>query len=139
MSTEYTSHYGKIFRFNDHICVEMLMGVSDEKRTGRLIQVRKGVGAFGSDLYLVRLRDESLMSFHNVMIRRVDDKRFEFAFYTSNGVQAPVIPPQLVYPSDSPEMEYTIRDEWPEIGFIVDNPKQPKYGQQMFGMRITRK
>lgn len=76
-SPVYTAYNGKSFRFNDHVCVEMLFGVPDEERTGRLVQVRKGCGQFGSDLYFIRLRDESLMTFENAMIRKVDDTEFE--------------------------------------------------------------
>lgn len=117
---------GKEFRFNDHICGEMLMGVPDEKCTGRLVQVRKGCGQFKSNVYFVRLRDGSLMTWENVMIRHVDDERFIAAFYHSNGRQPPEVPNQECNPDDSETVEYTIRGEYPEVGFIVDEPKQPE-------------
>ena len=117
---------GKEFRFNDHVCVEMLMGVPIERRSGRLVQVRKGCGQFGSNTYFMRLRDGSLATFENVMIRHVDDEQFGDAFYRLNGKDAPVIPPQAIVDSDSEAATYTICGKWPESGFIVDAPKQPE-------------
>lgn len=118
--------HGREFRFNDHVCVEMLMGFSDEMRTGRLVQVRRGCGQFGSNVYLIRLRDGSLMSFENVMIRHVDDERFVDAFYRANGQPPPVIPEQAPNESDAVTEAYSIAGKWPETGFIVDAPKQPE-------------
>jgi hypothetical protein len=117
---------GKEFRFNDHVCVEMLMGVPIEKRTGRLVQVRKGCGQFGSCIYFLRMRDGSLATFENVMIRHVDDEQFVDAFYRLNGKEAPVIPAQAPADSESETSTYTIGGEWPETGFIVGAPKQPE-------------
>lgn len=126
----------KSFRFNDHVCVEMLMGVADDKRTGRLVQVRKGCGQFGSDLYLIRLRDNSLMSFENAMIRRADDEDFVNAFYRANGRTPPVIPPQPPGP-DTETTEYTLKNGWPETGFLIEKPAQPETPGH-FAMTITR-
>lgn len=139
MEAIYTAPDGRRFGFNAHVCVEMLMGVPDEKRTGRLVQVRKGVGAFKSDLYFIRLRDGSLMTFSNVMIRSVDDERFVDAFYRSNRMAAPVIPEQPPHPSDSETEEYGILDKYPETGFIIEHPKQPCSSVQSFAMTITMK
>lgn len=117
---------GKEFRFNDHVCIECLLGVPDEKRTGRLVQVRKGCGQFGSNLYFVRLRDGSLKTFENAMIRHADDKQFEDAFYVANGRTPPVIPEQAINEDDTETVTYTIQHKWPETGFIIENPKQPE-------------
>ena len=117
---------GSEFHFNEHVCVEMLLGVPIEKRTGRLVQIRKGCGQFGSDIYFVRLRDGSLMTFENVMIRRVDDKKFEEAFYVLNGRTPPVIPEQNTCDDDTETSTYTIQQEWPETGFIIEHPAQPE-------------
>ncbi len=108
------------FRFNDHVVVEMLLGVPDEKRTGRLVQVRKGIGAHGSNLYFVRLRDGSLMTFENVRIRGVDDKEFVDAFYIMNGATPPEVPEQEPYPGDTETTTYTIKNQFPETGFIIE-------------------
>jgi hypothetical protein len=138
MSNAYKSERGRTFNFNDHVCVEMLMGVPDDKRTGRLVQVRKGVGSFGSDLLFIRCRDGSLRTFENVMVRHVSDKDFEHAFYISNGQTPPVIPEQPVSESDAEDVPYTIGEDWPETGFIIEHPKQPKSGHQSFSMVITQ-
>jgi hypothetical protein len=137
MSEKYTNSYGKTFEFNDHVCMELTLGIPIEKRTGRLVQIRKGVGAFGSDIYFLRLRDGGLFTWENVMMRHVGDERFETAFYTSNGKQPPVIPEQPINPEDNTEEEYTILDKYPETGFIIENPKQPKSGHNSFAMTIT--
>jgi len=128
---------GKKFKFNNHVCVEMLIGVPDDQRTGRLVQVRKDVGAFGSDVYLIRLRDGKLKSFHNVLIRHADDKDFIEAYYISNGLTPPSIPEQAITPEDSTEVEYTMEGMWPETGFIIENPKQPESAKQSFSMVVT--
>jgi hypothetical protein len=117
---------GRTFRFNDHVCIELLMGVPDEKRTGRLVQVRKKCGQFGSDIYFVRLRDGSLACFENALMRHVGDKRFEDAFYRSNGKQPPMIPDQPPDPIDTETDIYSIGEKWPETGFIVENSKRPQ-------------
>lgn len=139
MSDIYTNSHGKEFRFNELVCVEMLMGVPDEKRTGRLVQVRKGVGAFGSDIYLLRLRDGGLAAFENALMRRADDVGFENSFYRSNGKNPPVIPRQPTHEDDAMDVEYGIAGKWPETGFIVCNPSQPCSEKQSFSMMIVSK
>lgn len=139
MSPVYIDSYKKEFAFNDHVCIEMLMGVPDEKRTGRLVQVRKGVGSFGSDVYILRLRDGGLMTFENALMRHVNDWRFEDAFYGSNGNNPPVIPEQPTEESDSVDVEYTIFNRWPETGFLVERPNQPQSAKQSFGMMVQTK
>lgn len=122
----YTSYDGKEFKFNDHVCIEMLFGVPDEKRTGRLVQVRKNAGQFGSDIYIIRLRDGGLASFENAMMRQANDRRFEDAFYRSNGKTPPMIPEQPICVFDSSDAAYSIANKWHETGFIIENPKQPR-------------
>lgn len=136
-NSTYLSLERRTFHFNDHVCVEGLLGQPDENRTGRLVQVRKGVGAFGSDVFFLRLRDGRLWTFSNALIRHVDDEQFVEAFYSSNGRRAPVIPDQAPYEGDSIEAIYTISNEWPEIGFIIEQPKQPASPTQSFSMIIT--
>lgn len=125
------------FKFNDHVYVEMILGPI-EKRSGRLVQIRRGVGAFGMDIYLIRLRDGSLCAFENVILRKVSDRQFEWNFYVSNGVEPPQIPEQPIDPRDHLEDEYFISEKWPEVGFIIENPKQPESDVQTFAMTITR-
>ena len=132
----YTDARGREFQHNDHIYVEMYTG-AEEDRSGRLVQVRIGCGQFGSDLYFVRLRDGRLRTFENVMIRHVADRKFEDAFYRSNGRQPPVIPGQpLTDDDDDPTIAYTIQDKYPEVGFIVHKPNQPQT-PGAFGLIIT--
>lgn len=128
-------------KFNQHVCCEMMLGVPIEKRTGRVVQIRKGVGAFGSDIYLLRLRDGSLMAFENVMVRAVGDEQFENSFYRSNGQEPPAIPEQPPYEwdgkdGDAEDVEYTLKAGFPETGFIIENPKQPASEIQSFAMAI---
>jgi hypothetical protein len=127
---------GKEFRFNDHVCMEWLMGVPDEKRTGRLVQVRKGCGQFGSNTYFLRLRDGGLQTFENVWIRHVGDKDFEDSFYRFNGKEPPIIPEQEIDPADAVDVTYTIMNKWPETGFIIKYPSQPETPGS-FSMMIT--
>lgn len=138
MSTVYISPEKRTFKFNDHVVVEMLIGVPDEQRVGRLVQVRKGVGSFGSDLLFIRRRDGSLCTFENVMIRHVGDKDFEQAFYLSNGGRPPATPEMPPDDADDEGQVYSIRDQWPEKGFIVEHPKQPESEHQSFTMVITK-
>lgn len=136
----YRNDHGKEFSFNDLICIEMLMGVPDEKRIGRIVQVRKGVGAFGSDIYLIRLRDGSLVCFENVLMRRADDHLFEDAFYHMNGKNPPLIPEHtIINELDSPDEIYSIGTKWPEIGFVIEKPNQPESETQSFSMTILTK
>ena len=114
------------FAWNDHVCIEGLFGVPDERRHGRLVQVRIGCGQFGSDVLFVRIASGELMTFENAMIRHANDRSFELNFYRRNGLEPPVITPQEPHPADRPGDTYSIGDEWPESGFIVEAPKQPQ-------------
>lgn len=129
---------GEIFAHNDMVVMECLLGVPDERRIGRLVQVRKGVGAFGSDVLIIRLCDGSCATYENVLIRRADDKRFEDAFYRSNGKTPPEIPEQPCNEWDTGNDEFTIAGQFPETGFIIENPKQPNSSIQTFSMVITK-
>jgi hypothetical protein len=131
----YTDHYGKELKHNDHVYVEMVVA-PEEDRSGRLVQVRIGCGQFGSDMYFLRLRDGRLHTYENARIRHVDDPDFEEAFYRSNGCTPPVIPEQPLDGCDAdPTEPYTIRGDYPEVGFIVHKPSQPQTPGS-FGMTI---
>jgi hypothetical protein len=132
----YDAGQGRVFCFNDHVVVEMLLGVPDEQRTGRLVQVRKGKGGWMSDQFFIRLRDGSLHMFHNAMVRHVGDKDFEEAFYRSNGRTPPVVPHQPPYEGDSEETEYSLGDKFPETGFVIEHPAQPDAPAEAFTMTI---
>lgn len=139
MPATYTSDRGRVFRFNDHVVIEMVMGVPDEKRTGRLVQVRKGKGSFMSDLLFIRLRDGSLCTFDNVLLRHAGDKDFEEAFYLTNGRTPPHAPEQPPFDGDSEATEYLIGEAYPETGFVIEQPKQPDDAKQSFSMMIISK
>jgi len=126
---------GKEFRFNDHVYGELLM-VPEDKRSGRLVQVRKGCGQFGSNVYFIRLRDGTLMTWENAMLRKVDDQDFIKAFYRVNGNTPPEVLPQEINENDSECVEYTIKGEYPETGFVIESPSQPQK-QGSFSLAIT--
>ena len=124
-SPETFQERGKEFRFNDHVVIEAIFGLPDSKRSGRLVQIRKGCGQFGSNVYLLRLSDGSLMSFENVLIRHAHDKQFVDAYYLMNNMVPPSVTPQACNPLDSETATYTLSGKWPETGFIIENPAQP--------------
>lgn len=105
--------------------MEMTLGVPDEKRIGRLIQVRKGCGQFGSDIYLIRNADGKLTAWENAMIRKADDTGFENSFYRSNGKEPPVIPDIPIDPDDSTDVDYNIGGHF-HTGFIIEKPTNPE-------------
>jgi hypothetical protein len=96
----YRDHKGNEFAFND-----VVEGWST-RRIGRLVQVRKGCGQFGSDVYFLRTADGKLCTVENDSLKHSDA--------------------MITICCDTPETEYTITGEWPETGFIVDSPKQPE-------------
>ena len=136
----YISPEKRQFKFNDHVVAEMVFGLSDSQRSGRLVQVRKKVGAFGMDAYFIRNGDGTLRVIENVMIRHADDKEFEDAFYVSNGQNPPNIPHQPINEIDSTKEAYSYHNnQFPEVGFIIESPSQPPSEKQSFAMRITNK
>lgn len=136
----YISPEKREFKFNDHVVVEMVFGLTDSQRSGRLVQIRKNVGAFGSDEYFIRNADGTLRRFENVMIRHVGDKKFEEAFYISNGSNPPNIPFQPINDLDTIKEAYSHgNNQFPEIGFIIETPNQPVSEKQSFTMMITQK
>ena len=106
------------FKFNQRVIAESVLG-SVEQRAGRLLQIRKGVGAFGSDVYFIRKKDGGLGTFENVRLLRYHGE----------------IP---VNPGDAEDATYTIKGDYPEVGFIIDEPKQPDSENQSFSMVITK-
>lgn len=121
--TNYQSD-GSVFNFGDLVVAEVCFA-PDEDRVGRLLQVRVGVGAFGSDMFLIRARSGKMTWFHNVRLRRADDHAFVEAFYLNNGNVPPVIEPESAHPTDEPGQTYTIGGEYPETGFVIKEPRQP--------------
>lgn len=136
----YISPEKRQFKFNDHVVAEMVFGLTDSQRSGRLVQVRKKVGAFGTDAYFIRNSDGTLRVVENVMIRHADDKEFEDAFYVSNGQNPPDIPHQPINEIDSTNEAYSYHNnQFPEVGFIIESSSQPASEKQSFTMLITNK
>ena len=82
------------------------------QRIGRVEQVRKKAGAFGSDLVFLRHPDGTLSTHENQGYISIADKDLE-------EVKKLFIPEALEVEYD-PEEEYTIgKSVWPEKGFIV--------------------
>lgn len=73
---------------------------------GRLVQVRKGCGQFGSDVFLLRMPDGSLETYENEALE-------------SSHLSISIDP-------DPVGVEYTIQKKWPECGFLINNPRQPE-------------
>lgn len=118
MTETYTAYTGgDVFQFND--VVEFLFTfLPEEDRIGRLVQVRKGCGQFGTDVYLIRRINGVLMTCENCRMVHSDKD----------------IP---VHAGDSTDSEYTIKGEYPETGFVIEKPNQPQT-PGCFGMTITR-
>lgn len=129
---------GKTFEFNAHVVMECTP-LPIEDRTGRLVQVRKGCGQFGSDVYFIRRRCGNLIRGENVMLRHVGDRAFEDAYYLHGmGCPPPEIPDQPIYEGDTPETEYTHgKGKYPETGFIIEHPAQPSSPVQSFALTIS--
>ena len=120
MSDVYKSMFGKEFRFNEPVEITSIP-LPEKERIGRLIQVRKSCGAYGSDVFLVRKPDGGLQQFENVGIKK----------YTK--AELPVDD------HDSVEDEYTIEGgQFGETGFVIDNPKQPQSYSPPFSIAVTQ-
>ena len=109
---------GKTFEFGDAVEVTCTL-LPEHETMGRLVQVRKGVGQFGSDVYFVRLPNKRLVTFENVGLNH--------SFRD--------LP---VFDGDSPEIEYTIKNEFIECGFVIEHPLQPQSESPMFGITVTK-
>lgn len=107
----YKDHLNREFRHNDVVECTCVFLPRNEA-VGRLLQVRRGKGQFGSDIFLVRRRDGSLMSFENVGLQHASDD------IPING-------------DDTLDVKYTLQGQFPECGFIVDEPKKPAAPSQM--------
>lgn len=111
-------HSDEVFRFND--AVELLFTFLPETaRTGRLVQVRKGCGQFGSDMYFIRRANGVLITGENCKLQHSDKDT-------------------PVDPADVTTVEYSIRGEYPEVGFVVEAPRQPQTPPVAFGVTISR-
>jgi hypothetical protein len=109
-----TTYYGQFksnseeFGFNTIVIAGTCMA-PDAKRIGRLVQVRKGAGAFGTDTVLLRLMDGGLQSFENE------------GFFSINKDYVDEI--NELFKScelDTSDTEYSINGIWKATGFVVN-------------------
>lgn len=89
-----------------------LENVPDNHRVGRLVQVRKKTGAFGSDEIIIRLANGKLQAFENQSFFSVSE---EYKNYYDN----------LFYNTelDSENIAYTIQGKNAVAGFVVNSEK----------------
>lgn len=78
-------------------------------RIGRLVQIRKDSGCFGTDTILIRMANGKLQSWENVTFCTVSEKYKKL--YESFFKKVEI---------DEPGIEYTISDKYPAIGFVVN-------------------
>ena len=105
--------------FNDPVEVTFTF-LPKEETIGRLVQVRKKCGAWGSDVLFIRLPSGKLRTFENVGIQPYKGKELPF------------------YEGDSIEETYTIMEQYPETGFIIETPKQPESYSPPFAITVTK-
>lgn len=96
---------------------------------GRLVQVRKRAGAFGSDCVLLRHLDGRLIVHENQFFTIIDDYLLchwlEFIFKDVVG--------------DSPEEEYTLGEgRRPKTGFIIDDDECDRDSSCSFAITIQK-
>lgn len=109
-----SAHWGKYksevetFGFNTIIITGPIQGQSG-LRYGRLVQVRKKSGAFGSDTVLLREPDGRLMSYHNMGFFAVSSDFVEEYEKSMAGVEL-----------DTPNRSYNIQGNNSAQGFIVE-------------------
>ena len=108
------SDVGKVLHFNDYVITGPIAGNPPEwRRLGRIVQIRKDVGMYGGDVFLLRHADGSLWNHDNQCLfmthpkyRVVFDKLFE------NGE------------IDVPGEEYAIDGKEPATGFVISAKKE---------------
>lgn len=95
---KYLDCLGREFQFNDQVegtCVF-------EPCIGRLVQIRKKSGQFGSDVFLIRHKNGKLSTLENAGLKLYDKEELPF------------------FKGDSTEQEYSIFGKSPKKGFIVE-------------------
>ena len=102
--------------------------IPDNLKVGRLVQVRKESGAFGSDTILIRTMDGDLQSFHNQSFFKVVD---EYKSYYEELFKDLEI--------DVPNRTYTICNEHKAEGFVVENMDCTNGKTYGFAMSISVK
>lgn len=112
-----TSHYGEYksnaekFGYKTILITGPIQGKKNV-HFGRLIQVRKKSGAFGSDTVLLRESDGSLQAYHNMGFFSVNEEYLELYEAAMKEVDEKDL--------DQEGREYSIMEKNPAIGFIVE-------------------
>lgn len=96
-------------------------------RFGRLIQVRKKSGAFGSDTILIREADGNLHSFHNMSFFSVAE---EFLPLYEEAMKKVI---EEDY--DNVSIAYSIKNKKPAAGFVVEGLDD--INDEVYSMSIT--
>ena len=119
MSDVYKSMFGKLLWFNDPVKI-MYTLLPESECIGRLVQVRKSCGAWGTDIFFIRKPDGVLHTFENAGIEKFT--KWELP----------------VDETDSTEVEYTIKGQWGETGFVIEEPKQPQSYSPPFSIAVQQ-
>lgn len=103
-------------KFGDLVVTGLQCGNASDmaKYVGRVVQIRVGQGVFGSDVWLLRHPDGTLLSHENQGFWKLsaqDAEDVRTKYYSSE-----------IWGCDSPETEYSICDQNPATGFIVPKP-----------------
>lgn len=104
------------FEFNNLVIVKTVL-LPEWERIGRLVQVRIGTGAFDSDRYLVRIKGGILKQFENALLQHFRG-------------ESQVEPEEI-------DNTYTLMNKYPERGFVITKPSEPKSNQHSFSMLVT--
>jgi len=130
-----TSHWGKLAYDVDELGFKSLVitgPIQGQKSVhfGRLIQVRKKSGAYGSDTVLIRESDGILRSYHNMGFFTVSDEflpLYEKAMKRVDEKNA-----------DKEGDEYTIEGNNPAVGFVVNDLDDTDGKIYSFALTITK-
>jgi hypothetical protein len=98
-------------------------------RFGRLIQVRKKSGAFGSDTVLIREPDGTLQSYHNMGFFSIKEEFLPLYELEMKEVDNKII--------DTEETEYNITGKNPAKGFIVNGLDDTEGETYICTIRVT--
>jgi len=97
-----------------------------EQRVGRLVQVRKKSGGFGSDTILIRMMNGRLQSWENQSFCSIAP---EYANYYESLFKDVEL--------DTPDIEYSICDRFKATGFVVEGMDCTDGKEYSFDMEIT--
>lgn len=98
----YKNSSGNTFCFNAPVHCVTLSLIKGAPVIGRLVQVREAQGAFGTEIYFLRMPDGTLQTVQNELIQHYHN--------------------ELPLGPDTITSTYTINQEFPETGFIIPQP-----------------